>query len=416
VAKATRIERIERDLVGELAVPGDALFGIHSQRAMLNLSFSRHRLSDYPAYVRSLAQVKRAAARANRTAGVLDERLANAIEAACDTLIAGRHLDQFAVDLLAGGGGIAVNMNVNEVIANLANEALGGRRGVYDPVHPKQHVNASQSTADVCHTATRLALLDQWVGLQRALDACAAALRAKASEFAPVMTLSRTCLQDGLPVPMGELFGGYTVLLARRAAELARTVAALHQVNLGGTVIGSGDGAPAGYRAAVLPALNDITGQRLVARENLYDAAQNIDDLAAVSAQLALLADGLMKIAQDLRLLSSGPDGGFGELRLPAVQEGSSFFAAKINPVVPETMLQCGFQVLACDRAVQLAFERGELYLNVYEGVAAVNLFDAFAMLSNSVTLFAERCVSGIRVNEERCRALAALGKSGNPR
>ncbi|MBI1813734.1 MAG: aspartate ammonia-lyase [Deltaproteobacteria bacterium] len=409
MASATRIER---DLIGELALPADALFGIHSQRALLNCSFSQHRLSDYPVYVRSLAQVKRAAARANRTAGVLDERLANAIEAACETLIAGRYLDQFPVDLLAGGGGIAVNMNVNEVIANLANEALGGRRGVYDPVHPKQHVNASQSTADVCHTATRLALLDQWVGLQRALDACGVALRAKATEFAPVMTLSRTCLQDGLAVSMGELFGGYAALLGRRTTELARTVEALRQVNLGGTVIGSGDGAPDAYRAAVLPALNDITGQQLTARENLYDAAQNIDDLASVSTQLALLADSMMKIAQDLRLLSSGPDGGFGELRLPAVQEGSSFFAAKINPVVPETMLQCGFQVLACDRAVQLALERGELHLNVFEGVAAVNLFDAFAMLTNGVTLFAERCVSGIRVNEERCRALAAFGKS----
>ena len=402
--------RIERDQLGELPLPMAALYGIHTARAVANLGFSGRTLGGYPIYLGALMLVKRAAARANREAGVLDERRARAIDDACDTLRRGAQLDHFPVDLLGGGGGIAVNMNVNEVLANLANEALGSARGSYDPVHPKTHVNASQSTADVCHSAARLALLEHWEALQSPLQDCVAALAAKAAELQPVTTRARTCLQDALPVSLGAHFSGYVALLERRTSELFRSVLALRRINLGGTVIGSGDGASPAYRARVVAVLAEVAGRELWRRDNLYDAAQNLDDLGAVSAQLAQLAEALMKIAQDLRLLSSGPDAGFGELTLPAVQEGSSFFAAKINPVVPETLLQCGFQVLACDRAVRLAVERGELNLNVFEGAAVANLFDAFAMLTRAVPLFTERCVKGIAANRQRCRALAELG------
>ena len=403
--------RIEKDLLGERAVPGDALYGIHTIRAIENMGFSGRILANYPDYIRALAIVKKAASRANRDAHVIDVRRLDAIEHACDALIRGEHLSHFPVDMLAGGGSIAVNMNLNEVIANLASEHLGGARGTYQPVHPKTHVNASQSTADVCHTAVRMTILSRWSGLRRVLSQCVATFRKKAAELRPVITISRTCLQDASPVSLGELFGGHSEVIARRTEELAQSVKALTRINLGGTAIGSGSGASASYRRAIMKRLNEVAGQKFTLRPNLYDAAQNIDDLAAVSAQLAMLAEVLIKIAQDLRLLASGPNGGFGEIILPAVQEGSSIFPGKINPVIPETMIQCCFQVLGCERAARLALERGELNLNVFEGVAAVNVFDAIEMMGRSIALFSDRCVSGITANKKRCRELAASAR-----
>ena len=405
--------RRERDLLGELTVPAHALYGIHTIRSLNNLSFSGRKLGDYPAYVGALAMVKKAAARANREAAVLPARVARAIENACDALIGGEHLDEFPVDMLAGGGEIAVNMNVNEVLANLANQSLGARRGDYAPVHPKTHVNASQSTSDVCHSAARIALVQMWQALESALDACTAALDASAREFAPVVTLARTCLRDAETTSLGEFFGGQAQAVRRRARELGRSIGLLRRINLGGTAIGSGRGAPPAYRARILRHAREITGIALRTRANLYDAAQNLDDLGAVAAQLALLAEVLIKIAADLRLLSSGPDGGFGELNLPAVQEGSSFFSGKINPAVPETMLQCCFQVLGCERSVRLALERGELNLNVFGAAAVTNLFDMISMLHRALVLLVEQCLRGTTANTERCRNLATRAHSG---
>ncbi|HXN87269.1 MAG TPA: lyase family protein [Candidatus Binataceae bacterium] len=406
--------RIESDSIGDLEVPKRALYGIHTVRSIRNLGFSGRTLGRYPAYVRALAIVKKAAARANREASVLDQRLSKAIEAACDELIAGEHLDQFPVDVLGGGGGIAVNLNINEVIANLANESLGGARGIYKPVHPKLHVNASQSTADVCHTASRIAIIDRWAGLRSVLDACIDVARAKAKQFHSIQTIARTCLRDASAVSLGEIFGAHASAIERRAAEIDRAVMALRRINLGATAIGDGGGAPPLYRRAVLAHLNQLSKMKLTRRANLFDAAQNIDDLAAVAAQLALLAEVLIKIAQDLRLLSSGPEGGYGEIELPAVQEGSSFFPGKINPVIPETLLQCCFQVLGCERAARIGLERGELNLNIFEGSAAINVMDAIAMLERSVSVFTELCLRGITANEARCRQLAAVARRRN--
>ena len=405
--------RIERDSIGELEVPARRLYGIRTVRSLSNLSFSGRALGDYPVYVRALAMVKKAAARANCHARTLTPKIAGAIEAACDVLIAGDYLDQFPVDVLGGGGGIAVNMNLNEVIANLANETLGGERGGYALIDPKLHVNTSQSTADVCHTAAHLAILEQWIDLHDVMRDCIEVAHHKAVQFQTIQTLARTCLQDAGAVPLGELFGGYTAAIARRTEELDRTVAALRKINLGGTVIGDGNGAPAVYRRTVIGHLNKIAKHKLVLRENLFDAAQNIDDLGAVAAQLGLLAEALIKFAQDLRLLSSGPEGGFGEIVLPAVMEGSSFYSGKINPVVPETLLQCCFQVLGCERAARLALERGELNLNIFEGAAAINIMDAMGMLTRAVSSFAKSCLAGIVANEERCRTLASLARKG---
>jgi aspartate ammonia-lyase len=403
--------RIEHDRLGEVSVPAAALYGIQTARSLENLSFSGKRLGDCPAYVRALAMVKKAAARTNRGAGVLDVRRARAIERACDSIIRGEHADQFPVDMLGGGGGIAVNMNLNEVIANLANLTLGARLGSYAPVGPKRDVNASQSTADVCHTACRLVMLAMWEELNTVLRQCAAALEAKSREFRPIATLARTCLQDAAPVSLGAIFGAHAAAVRRRAGEIDRAVSALTRVNLGGTAIGDGRGAPPAYRRAILGHLSAISGYRLALRGNLYDAAQNIDDLAGLCTALAMLAEVLIKIAQDIRLLASGPDAGFGEITVPAVQESSSFFAGKINPVVPETMLQCCFQVLGCERAVRLALERGELDLNVFEGAAAANVFDALGMMRRAIALFTDRCIGGIAANRERCAELVSRAR-----
>jgi aspartate ammonia-lyase len=344
---------------------------------------------------------------------VLPARVARAIENACDALIRGEHLEQFPADMLARGGEIAVNMNVNEVLANLANQSLGGHPGQYAPVHPKAHVNASQSTSEVCHSAARIALVQMWPALETALDACAGALDTSAREFAVIATIARTCLRDAEATSLGEFFGGQAQAVRRRARELGRSIESLSRINLGATAIGSGRGAPPAYRARVLRHAREITGIALRTRANLYDAAQNLDDLGEVAAQLALLAEVLIKVAADLRLLSSGPDGGFGELDLPAVQEGSSFFSGKINPSVPETMLQCCFQVLGCERSVRLAVERGELNLNIFGGAAVTNLFDMISMLQRALVLLVERCLQGMTANAERCRALATRAHPG---
>lgn len=403
--------RLESDTLGAVRVPASALYGARTVRALENLSFSGRALGGCPAYVRTLGWVKQAAARANREAGVLRPEIADAIDAAAARLGNLELLDHLPVDLLGGGGSIGVHVNVNEVIANVANEAAGGRRGEYSPVRGAD-VGASQSTADVCHTALRLAIIDQWRPLQRALRATLATLCEKAGELGDVETLARTCLRDAMVVRLEVLFSGYASLIERRTLELERCVEPLHRVALGGTVIGTGEGAPGLYRERVVPILSELAGIALERRENLGDALQNGDDVAALSAQLRLLAEALIKIGGDLRLLSSGPHGGFGELHLPTVQEGSSFFAGKSNPVIPETVMQCAFQVIGCDRAVQAASERGEIYLNVFDGLAAVNVLDSLAMLGRAIDLLEARCLRGLTADAERCAQLADLARN----
>jgi aspartate ammonia-lyase len=399
--------RKEKDMIGELDIPLEALYGIYTVRTVRNLSFSSRTLEQYPEYIKALAMVKKAAARANVQAGVLDERLCRAIEQACDELLEDKYHDQFPIDMLHGGGGVGSNMNVNEVIANLSNEALGGTRGVYDPIHPNDHVSASQSSTDVCFTAMRIATLSTWDHLNDELDGMVASMNEKAQSFLPIQTISRTCLQDGMPVSLGDFFSGYSSLLERRIMELKRSVMKLHAVNLGGTVIGSGYGAPEIYREVVIEQLCRVTQLPLSLRGNLYDAAQNFDDLAEVSSQLALLSRALIKITKDIRLLSSGPEAGFNEIELPVVQVGSSFYPGKINPVVPETLLQCCLQVLGNDRVVQAALEHGELNVNVFESIAGTNILDSMKMFTRSIALFVELCLNDLKANHERCEQLA---------
>ncbi|WML58729.1 lyase family protein [Neobacillus sp. PS2-9] len=399
--------REESDQFGAVEISKDALYGIQTVRTMQNLSFSGRTLSQYSTYIESLALVKKAAALANQEAGIIDNIIGNAIMIACDSLIKGDYHEHFPIDILHGGGGIGTNMNMNEVIANLANELFGTPRGSYSPIHPADQVNASQSTSDVCHTAIRLAIMKRSEPLFAALDQLIEAIKSKAVEFQDVTTIARTCLQDGMRVQLGDTFSGYSQVINRRLLSLEEATSKLHFINLGGTVIGSGVGAPQAYRDTVVSKLCEVSGIDLAHRENLYDAAQNIDDLARVSSELRILASCLIKLAKDLRLLSSGPEAGFAEIQLPAVQAGSSFFPGKVNPVIPETLIQCCFQVIGCDSVVQSTLEHGELGLNVFEGAAGVNILDAMGMLEKALVTFTEKCIREIEANRERCEELS---------
>lgn len=399
--------RIEKDSMGCVKIPEQDYYGINSARTRNNMSFSGKSLRDYPVLISALADVKKSAAITNLKIGQLPEELCGAIVEACEKIQSGHYNDQFIVDAFHGGGGIGFNMNMNEVIANVANEQMGAGKGRYAPIHPIDHVNAAQSTSDVCHTGLRIALIRSAKELFVQLKNLLGALAEKEKEFSPVQTISRTCLQDAAPLSMGDKFSGYYHLFARRLDNLEKAVANLHAVNLGGTVVGSGCGAPQSYRDNILTVLREVSACDLNLKRNLFDAAQNLDELAQLSAELNLLATGLLKFCKDLRLLSSGPEAGFAELKLPSVQAGSSFFPGKVNPVLPETIIQCAFLVMAHDRYVQAAFEHGELDLNVFESGAGIHLLDAVAILTRALDLLTEHCVMGISVNTQRCEELA---------
>lgn len=403
--------RTEEDRFGSVSLPDDCLYGIQTARCLENMNFSGFELSRYPGFIKALALVKRACARANASASVIPQNVAKAIETACLSIESGKHHDQFPIDMLHGGGSIGFNVNINEVIANLANIELGEKPGVYAPVKVKEHVNASQSTADVCHTALRLALLCAGEELTEELRALLNSFSLKKEELVSVQTIARTCLQDAMNVSLSTYFEAYEELAKRRLGNLKHCLAALNKINLGGTVIGTGDGATPEYRGMIVETLSQLSQRKLLLRDSLYDAAQNMDDIATVSSELRILAQSMIKVAMDMRLLSSGPQAGFAEVILPAVQDGSSFFAQKVNPVVPETLIQACMQVTGADRVVQAALEHGELNLNIFEGIAAKNLLEAFFMLTSSLRLFRLRCLDGIAPNEERCRQYASYNR-----
>ena len=397
--------RDETDTMGSLQVPSTALYGIRTQRCVDNMSFSGRRMSGYPAFIRALAMVKKVAAITNARCGVFDDACKDAIIFACDAVLAGRHNDAFVVDVYAGGGSIALNTNMNEVLANLANEFLGRPPGTYAPIDPKTHVNASQSTADSCHTALHLAVIEKLEELAGQMTRLIAVSQHHAQSFQNIAVIARTCLQPAMKTSLGAFFSAAETMLNRRLKDLRQCSDDMLSVNLGGTVIGTGEGASASYRAAVLSVLSDVSGKKFVASSNLLDAAQNIDVLARVSSSLSLLAGALIKMAKDLRLMSSGASAGFGEITLPAVQEGSSFFKDKVNPVVPETLIQCCFLVIGADHTVRAALEHGELNLNVFEGAAGFAVLESLDFLSQGLAMFTDRCFAGIRANAVRSQS-----------
>lgn len=396
--------RTESDLLGSVPVPAEALYGAQTQRALDNFPLGHQRaIGSYPTLIRALLLIKKAAALTNREIGALSPERAEAILAAADDLLARERPDQFPVHALHGGGGVSAHMNVNEVLANLAEERLGGRRGEYRRVHPNDHVNLHQSTNDVYPTAGHMAVIAQWARLQPALRGLAEAFDRKGREYRGVRRLARTCLQDAVDVTYLDFFRGYAGYLERAQKRLGAAVDRLYVVNLGGTIVGRAEDVPAPYLKGIVPALAAVTGEpRYRQSPNLFDAAQNPDDLAAVSAELDLLARGLIKIAQDLRLLSSGPEAGLGEVTLPAVQPGSSIMPDKINPTIPEFVMQLAFKVIGHHAMCAAGLNHGDLDLNIWESSMVFAVLESMELLESAAGVFEAKCVRGLTVNAER--------------
>ena len=396
--------RIERDPLGEVRVPADALYGAQTRRAVENFPISG--LTAPPELVTATVRIKKAAAEANAALGRLDPSIAAAIADAADEILAGAHRDAFVVDVYQAGAGTSHNMNTNEVLANLAEERLGGRRGSYQRVHPNDHVNMGQSTNDVFPTATRLATLDALGGLMSAGAALAAALEVKRDRFATVLKTGRTHLQDAVPITLGQEFSGFAANVRQALAELERTAAQLHELNLGATAVGTGLNAGEDYAELAVANLRTGTGLPVRVAANRFRVTQSMGDVLAVSGALRRLAVEVGKVASDLRLLSMGPRAGLAEVRLPPVQPGSSIMPGKVNPSVPEMVNQVCHQVMGCDATILAAADNGQLELNVMMPVIAWNALHAIRILSSAMQVLETRCVAGIEADEARCREL----------
>ena len=388
--------RTEHDMLGAVSVPADALYGAHTVRAVANFGERSPRLSDRPELLRALALVKAAAAEANRELGGLDARVADAIVSAAEELAAGGLRDHFPLALVQGGEGRRRNLAVNEVLANRAAQLLGGAPGAHDVVHPLDHVNRSQSTNDVIPTALLLAVQACAVGARAGLDAVAEALERLRDRAGDELRIGRTCMQDAVPLPIAAYHGAQVTAVRRTAGELRRSLEPLLEVPLGATVVGTGVGAPAGYRELAVRRLAERSGLALRSPADLFDALAHMDPLLRVASAAAAAALTLAKIAADIRLLSSGPVGGIGELRIPAVQTGSSCMPGKVNPVIPELVLQASFEIRGAAHVVELAVAAGELDLNVMEMVVARQLLGALDQLGEVGALFATRCLDGL--------------------
>lgn len=395
--------RIEQDLLGEQQVPEQAWYGIQTQRAKQNFNITGVPISHFPELIQSLAMVKAAAARANCQLGLLPTHKAEAIEAACTDIIEGKLHDQFVVDLIQGGAGTSTNMNANEVIANLALSKLGYARGEYRQLHPNNDVNRSQSTNDAYPTAARLAIVFAARPLKAAIAGLQQSLADKGSAFAHILKMGRTQLQDAVPMTLGQEFEAFAVNLGEEEARIDDACRLLCEVNLGGTAIGTGINAHPGYARRAIDELTGISGLPVSLAQNLVEATSDMGAFITFSSVLKRLAVKLSKLSNDLRLLSSGPRTGLGEITLPAMQPGSSIMPGKVNPVIPEAMNQTAFQVIGADLAVTLAAEAGQLQLNAMEPLIIYNLLNSCRMLGEAIRMLDERCVQGITANEAQC-------------
>ena len=401
----TKATRTEEDLLGAREVPLEAYWGIHTLRAMENFQISGSVVGDEEAFVRGMVQVKKASALANSDLGALDPEVAGAIVWACDqVLVAERCLDQFPVDQFQGGAGTSVNMNTNEVVANLALEYLGYAKGRYDIINPNDHVNKSQSTNDAYPTGFRLGLFALVGSLIEELERLIAAMRAKGTELVHVLKMGRTQLQDAVPMSLGQEFEAFAVLLEEEVSRLHNNAALLLEVNLGATAIGTGLNTPPDYQSTVVGHLREITGLEVRGAHDLLEATSDTGAYVSMHAAIKRLAVKLSKICNDLRLLSSGPRAGLGEIRLPERQAGSSIMPAKVNPVIPEVVNQVCFKVMGNDVALTFAAEAGQLQLNVMEPVIAQAIFESINLLTRGMSTLRELCIVGIEANEEVCR------------
>ncbi len=394
--------RIERDSLGEVHVPANALYGAQTQRAVENFPISG--LRPWRAFIWSVGVIKRAAAEVNRDLGLLDPQRAQAIAQAAQEVVEGRWDDQFVVDPFQAGAGTSHHMNANEVIANRATQLLGGALGEYR-VHPNDHVNMAQSTNDVIPTAIRLGCLWRLNELLAALDDLATALEEKAVEFDDVLKSGRTHLQDAVPIRLGQEFGAYAKAVRRDAERIERAAEGLRRLGIGGTAVGSGLNAHPEFHRRMVQRLSELTGLHLYESDNLFESMQSLADAVDFSAALRTLALTLIRIANDLRLLASGPATGLDEIRLPAVQPGSSIMPGKVNPVMAEMLNQAMFHVVGCDTTVALAAQAGQLELNVMMPVIAHNLFEMMQVMIGAVSAFTERAVRGVRANREKAAA-----------
>ncbi|MBF6328054.1 aspartate ammonia-lyase [Nocardia transvalensis] len=394
--------RIERDSLGELEVPADAYYGIHTARAVMNFAVTGSTIGEFPALIAALAAVKEAACRANRELGRLDERRADAIIAACTDIRHGTLDAHFPVDPVQGGAGTSTNMNANEVIANRALEILGFDRGCYRELDPLAHVNLGQSTNDVYPTAVKLALVTHLRALIAGMRRLADAFDRKAIEFADVVKMGRTQLQDAVPMTLGQEFSTYAVMLREDCDRLTETTGLLLECNLGGTAIGTGINGHPRYSALACGYLRRITGEAVTPASNLIEATQDCGVFVQVSGVLKRVAVKLSKTCNDLRLISSGPSTGLGEINLPPVQAGSSIMPGKVNPVIPELVNQIAFEVIGNDLTVTMAAEAGQLQLNAFEPIIAYSLLRTTTHLTVACDTLATRCVDGITANRER--------------
>jgi aspartate ammonia-lyase len=396
--------RIEHDLLGDREVPADVYYGVHTARALDNFPITGVPISAHTDLVVALASVKQAAAETNQQLGLLDPDIAKAIIAACVEIRGGALHDQFVVDQIQGGAGTSTNMNANEVIANRALELLGHTRGAYHVVHPLEHVNLGQSTNDVYPTALKIALGTASRSLERALRGLVGHCSTKSGEFADMLKLGRTQLQDAVPMTLGQEFGAYAVTIGEDADRMNEASMLIAEINLGGTAIGTGLNAHPAYAAMACERLRHITGLPLTTAGNLVEATSDVGAFVQLSGVTKRAAVKLSKICNDLRLLSSGPRAGFGEINLPPVQAGSSIMPGKVNPVIPEVVNQVAFEVIGNDLTITMAAEAGQLQLNAFEPIIARALLSSLRHLTAAVNVLGERCIRGITANPDHMR------------
>jgi aspartate ammonia-lyase len=402
---ATPNLRLEKDSIGTKEIPSDVYYGIQTARAIENYPISGMRA--HPTLVRAFGMVKRAAAEANKALGLVDEKRANAIIQAAQEVADGKWDHQFMVDVFQAGAGVSFHMNSNEVIANRAVEILGGKLGDYIMVHPNDHVNYGQSTNDVFPTGMRLATLLELEKLYPALDSLAAACEAKGREFHNIMKSGRTHVQDAVPMRLGQEFAAYGVAVRKAIADIRHAADSLRELGLGGSAVGTGINTHPDYRAIAIANLARISGQKLTPAADMRWAMQSNACMAQVSSALRNLALEIIRISNDLRLLSSGPNTGLAEINLPGLQPGSSIMPGKINPVMPELAAMVSFQVVGNDTAVALAVQAGQLELNVMMPTMAYSVLQSITIMTNMLRVFTEKCVTGITASEKRCNFYA---------
>ncbi|MEH6814332.1 MAG: aspartate ammonia-lyase [Motiliproteus sp.] len=395
--------RTEHDLLGDMEIPAEAWYGIQTQRAIDNFSITGVPISHFPPLITALAMVKQAAAKANRNTGSMLPEKADAIIAACEDIIAGDLHDQFKVDLIQGGAGTSTNMNANEVVANLALHKLGYEKGQYDKLHPNNDVNQSQSTNDAYPTAVRLGIVFAAQPLVTAIQELKTSLNEKAEEFSDVLKMGRTQLQDAVPMALGQEFEAFAVTLQEDIDRIKECTLLLCEVNLGGTAIGTGINAHSDYTPLAIESLAERSNQPIKLATNLIEATSDMGAFVTFSSMLKRLSIKLSKISNDLRLLSSGPRTGFGEIHLPPMQPGSSIMPGKVNPVIPEAVNQTAYQVIGNDLAVTLAAEAGQLQLNAMEPLIAYNILISIKMLVSACNMLEKRCIRGIKADREQC-------------